>query len=152
MKTLENPVDKHELLRRLKIIHPGSTRRWGRMSAPQMISHLNDAFRMFVGTRNVSASRVPYPRALLRWSALWVPVPWPHGFPARPELNQDVSGTPPAEFAADIRELSALIERFTRQPRDFDWQIHPHFGPMSERDWMRLGYLHTDHHFRQFGA
>jgi hypothetical protein len=25
------------------------------------------------------------------------------------------------------------------------------FGPMSERDWMRWGYLHADHHLRQFG-
>jgi hypothetical protein len=67
-------------------------------------------------------------------------------------LNQEVGGTPPHEFAADVQDLAVLIERFTRRPRDFDWHPHPHFGAMSERDWMRLGYLHTDHHFRQFGA
>jgi hypothetical protein len=25
------------------------------------------------------------------------------------------------------------------------------FGPMTEKDWMRWGYLHADHHLRQFG-
>jgi prephenate dehydrogenase len=28
---------------------------------------------------------------------------------------------------------------------------HPMFGPMSPEDWMRWGYLHADHHLRQFG-
>ena len=152
MKTLQNHADKQELRRRLAMIRPDSTRRWGRMSAPQMIAHLNDAFEMSMGLRRVTAARLPYPRTLLRWTALWVPIPWPHGFPAAPELNQETGGTPPSEFAADVQELAKLIERFTQRPRDFDWQAHPHFGWMSERDWMRLGYLHTDHHFRQFGA
>jgi hypothetical protein len=152
VKTLQNQADKHELLRRLATIHPESTPRWGRMSALQMIAHLKDAFEMSMGLRRVSPVRVPYPRTMLRWTALWVPIPWPHGFPAAPELNQEVGGTPPREFAADVRDLAALIERFTRRPCDFEWRPHPHFGAMSERDWMRLGYLHTDHHFRQFGA
>ena len=28
---------------------------------------------------------------------------------------------------------------------------HPMFGPMTPEDWMRWGYLHADHHLRQFG-
>ena len=121
------------------------------MPAPQMIAHLNDAFRMFMGFRKVSTPAW-YPRGLLRFSALWVPMRWPHGFPARPELDQNLGGSPPLEFAADMQELRRLIERFMREPRDFEWQTHPHFGRLSERDRMRLAHLHTDHHLRQFGA
>jgi hypothetical protein len=29
---------------------------------------------------------------------------------------------------------------------------HPVFGAMSDSAWRRWGYLHTDHHLRQFGA
>jgi hypothetical protein len=29
---------------------------------------------------------------------------------------------------------------------------HPIFGPLSYPQWMRWGYLHCDHHLRQFGA
>jgi len=107
---------------------------------------------MFLGIRKASPARSWYPRGLLRFSALWVPIRWPHGFPEPPELDQNTSGSHPLEFAADMQELYALIERFTRTPRDFEWQTHPHFGPMPERDWMRLAYLHADHHLRQFGA
>jgi len=30
--------------------------------------------------------------------------------------------------------------------------VHPIFGGMSERAWLRWAYLHTDHHLRQFGT
>jgi len=44
-----------------------------------------------------------------------------------------------------------MIERVTYPQKDFQWRRHPLFDEMSERDWMRWGYLHADHHFRQFG-
>jgi hypothetical protein len=78
---------------------------------------------------------------------------WPHGFKTMPEIDQQAGGgTSPVEFARDHRDLQSLLERFVKQPRDFTWQAHPHFGQMSERDWMRLAYLHADHHLRQFGC
>jgi hypothetical protein len=51
-----------------------------------------------------------------------------------------------------MRTLLAVIDRFTAQPRAFQFRPHPMFREMSEKDWMRWGYLHTDHHLRQFGA
>jgi hypothetical protein len=33
-----------------------------------------------------------------------------------------------------------------------DGKSHPIFGAMSAGDWLRWGYLHMDHHLRQFGA
>ena len=27
---------------------------------------------------------------------------------------------------------------------------HPAFGAMSAREWLRWGWLHADHHLRQF--
>jgi hypothetical protein len=88
----------------------------------------------------------------MKWGALYFPLRWPHGVPTMPEMNQEIGGTRPIEFNADVSELRRLLERFTRQPRDFTWGPHPIFGVMTERDWMRWGYLHMDHHFRQFGV
>jgi hypothetical protein len=153
MKTLSTPKDKAEILQRLQTIHPGTPRRWGKMSAHQMVCHLGDSYRMFVGEKPVKPAPVAYPRTLLRWIALWVPLRWPRGFKAAPELDQQVGGTPPVEFEKDKRVLCELLDRIARQPRDFAWQLrHPHFGQMSEKDWLRLAYLHADHHLRQFGA
>jgi len=152
MKTLLNPADKEEILRRLNTIQSADQRRWGSMSAHNMICHLSDGFRLYMGERPAKPAPVPVPRLLLKWVALWSPLPWPHGFRTAPELDQQGGGTPPVEFASDMRDLHGLIERFTRQPPDFSPKPHPHFDSLSEREWKRLAYLHADHHLRQFGA
>jgi hypothetical protein len=152
MKTLRNPSDKEEIIRRLQSITPSSQRRWGRMSAHQMVCHLSDAYRMFLGEKVVPVVPQRLPAALLKFTALWVPLPWPHGFRAAPELDQQIGGTPPAQFDADMNDLLKTIARFTVQPANTQRRPHPHFGPLSDKEWMRLGYLHPDHHLRQFGA
>lgn len=152
MKTLTNATDKEEILRRLQAIEPGTQRRWGKMSAHQMICHLADGYKMYMGAKKVKPAPGIVPPAVLRWIAIWSPMPWPRGFPTVPELDQQVDGSPPAQFEADRRELYGLLERLTRRPRDFEWQPHPHFGQMSEESWMRLSYLHANHHLRQFGV
>lgn len=152
MRTLRNPQDKIELLRRLKSIRPDSPRRWGKMTPHQMLCHLSDAYRVYVGEKKVAPARVPLPRPLLVFFAVWVPLPWPHGFPTAPEVDQQIGGTPPVEFGRDVHELEAMIERYAKLPPDHAWPEHPAFGRMSPAAWMRLGYLHADHHFRQFHA
>jgi hypothetical protein len=67
-------------------------------------------------------------------------------------MDQQIGGTPPSEFDCDMRTLLAAIDKFTTQPRAFQFRPHPMFREMSEKDWMRWGYLHTDHHLRQFGT
>jgi hypothetical protein len=153
MKNLRNANDKEEIARRVDSVQPDSARLWGKMSAHQMICHLSDGFRLYMGEKKVAPAGGMYPSKALRWIALWAPMQWPHGFKTMPELDQQAGGgTSPVEFARDVRELRNLLERFVRQPQDFRWPAHPHFGEMSERDWMRLAYLHADHHLRQFGA
>lgn len=56
------------------------------------------------------------------------------------------------EFDVDRAVLARELKRFASQGRaDGSFPDHPMFGPMSFADWMRWGYLHTDHHLRQFG-
>jgi hypothetical protein len=153
MKTLRHSEDVNEILRRLQALRPSSERQWGRMSVQQMVCHLKDGFLLYMGEKNALPVRTLAPRRLLKWFALWVPIPWPHGFKTFPELDQELGGTRPAEFDSDVDTLRALIKRFTGSGKDFKWpETHPHFGLMSEADWQRLGYLHTNHHFRQFGC
>jgi hypothetical protein len=118
-----------------------------------MICHLSDGFRLYMGEKQVAPVGGIYPSRVLRWIALWAPMRWPKGFQTMKELDQQGGGgTSPVEFARDKQELTSLIARFTQTPHDFTFGVHPHFGAMSERDWMRLAYLHADHHLRQFGC
>jgi hypothetical protein len=79
-------------------------------------------------------------------------VPWPAGIPTSPEIDQEGGGTRPVDFTADVGQVEALLELVTAPTRSLGRQPHPTFGAMSEAAWLRWGYVHTDHHLRQFGA
>lgn len=122
------------------------------MTPHQMICHLADTFRGVMGERPLSKAQVFIPRPLYKWIALEFPLPWPPNINTRPEIDQMVGGSRPTEFSKDVQALEILYTRFTARPIDFIRQPHPMFGPMSDEEWMRWGFLHMDHHFRQFGV
>lgn len=135
MKTLSNSASKQEIDHRLFQIQPDSKRLWGRMSAHQMICHLSDGFRLYMGEKHAEPLGGIYPSRVLRWISLWVPLRWPKGFQTMKELDQQGGGgTSPIEFARDRQELNRLMDRFTAVPRDYTFPVHPHFGAMSERE------------------
>lgn len=152
MKTLANGSEREEVFNRLRKVSPNTPRRWGKMSAHQMICHLNDSFKGAMGEKSISPASKLLPGTLMKWIALYVPIRWPHGVPTMPEMDQQGGGTKPTAFEADVRELESLVARFTSESRDFNWHRHPLFGAMPDRDWLRWGYLHVDHHLRQFGV
>jgi hypothetical protein len=152
VKTLARQRDHAEILQRLRLVQPESARRWGRMSVHQMVCHLNDSFRVMTGERTASPAAGLLQRTIVKWVALYVPLRWPAGIRTRPEIDQEQGGTVPADFESDIAQLKALLEFVPANAARFDGHLHPIFGRMSEVDWLRWAYLHTDHHFRQFGA
>jgi len=82
--------------------------------------------------------------------ALNVPMKWPKGVPTRPEMEQGLGGSRPTEFDADRRVAQELLARFAgASPAEMP--PHPIFGQMTGAEWLRWGYLHADHHLRQFG-
>jgi hypothetical protein len=58
----------------------------------------------------------------------------------------------PVDFASDRAGLEAVLALFVEEAGRPDRPAHPVFGRMSEAAWLRWGYLHADHHLRQFGA
>ncbi len=152
MKTLARQRDREEILTRLHAVRPDSARLWGRMSAHQMICHLSDSFLAVRGHRAVSDASSPLHRTIVKWIALYAPLRWPSGIETRPEIDQEIGGTRPTDFAADRAQLEALVELVTTRAAASEWQPHPIFGRMSAAAWLRWAYLHMDHHLRQFGA
>jgi hypothetical protein len=149
MSTLADPSVRDACLARLARLTPSAARRWGRMTAHQMVCHLNDSFDVAAGTKHASPASSLLQRTLVKWVALRTPLPWPHGVPTRPELEQGSGGTPPAEWETDCAALNRRIAEFTNRQQ---FAQHPVFGTMSPSDWFIWGYRHVDHHLRQFGA
>jgi hypothetical protein len=150
MKSLSSTDDLASIRKRIALIGPTDSPLWGSMSAPQMVCHLRDAFGYPLGERTVAPfTALPIPASLFKWLALSFPMKWPKGITAPPEVNQSIGGTPPAHFEADRAALLGKLVQFARASGP--WAPHPMFGAMTGDDWMRWGYLHTDHHLRQFG-
>lgn len=152
MRTLADPRDRDAIVRRLRALRPESVRRWGSLTAPEVVCHLADALRMALGTRATTPDSSAFRRTILKWIVLRAPLRWPAGIATSPELDSRGAGTPPTAFDADHAELLALVERVVAAAPSTAKVPHPYFGRMTEAEWMRWAWLHLDHHLRQFGC
>ena len=152
MESLENTECVSETLRRIRTLSPESPRRWGRMTVAQMVCHLTDGFQMATGARPVAESSSLVGRTVMKFVALYVPARWPKGVPTLPEVDALQQGTPPTQFESDLGRVEQSFQDFIECARAGRCGRHPFFGALSPHQWFRWGYLHADHHLRQFGA
>ena len=149
MKTLADAGDAQELRGRLAALTPEAARQWGVMAVGEMMVHVRDAYRYALGEIAVAPVKQSIPGAVIKRMALWTPVKWPHGVATLPGIDARVGATPVLAFAEDQAGLLEAYDRFAAQPECT--RPHPIFGAMRHKDWMRWGFLHADHHLRQFG-
>jgi hypothetical protein len=137
------------ILDRLQCVSPEDKALWGRMNAHQMICHLCDSAMVALGERYASPATSLFQRTIVKWIALDTSLRWMKGFSTRPEIDQFKGGTSPDDFAADQGRLLVLTRRI------YSTQIggasHPIFGPLTQAEWVRWLYRHSDHHLCQFG-
>ncbi len=88
---------------------------------------------------------------MIKWLALYVPVPWPKGLRTLAQIDQARDGTRPSDFEQDRAELARFVERVAAGELPTEVE-HPYLGRLSAWEWRRWAYLHVDHHLRQFGV
>ncbi len=124
------------------------SRRWGSMDVHQMLVHIGDAAAAALGQRDFSATSRSGPRGLVRVLALYVLPRSPRGIKSGAEPASKVLDA--SAFARDRDRAIQLLRLLAAQGQTHVAE-HPVFGPMTRGDWLRYGYVHTDHHLRQFG-
>jgi len=149
-RSLGDATNIDELVRRLTTLTADSPRRWGTMTPHQMVCHLADSFLAVLGERKVTSKENLLSRTVVKYIALRTRMPWPHGVPTTPEVDQRIGGTRPVEFERDRALALELLRRFVLPGTTY--ARHPAFGAMSRDEWMLWGYGHVDHHLRQFSA
>jgi hypothetical protein len=150
VKTLGNLADRQNISSRISALSPADTARWGVMSVHQMVCHLDDSYKLGLGEKHAAPATGFLQRTFLKWLALEMPLQWAKGFPTRPEMEQGKGGSIPVDFQQDLRSLLSTLDRFC-DALPTPCVVHPIFREMTAKDWMRWGYLHADHHLRQFG-
>ncbi len=150
MKNLANPKNAAEISTRILSVTPSDAPAWGIMNVNQMVCHVREAY-LYALADTPGRSLLqgpPYPPRLVKQFALKLPTTWPHSTTTIPQLKLDAPGMACTTFEQDRKALLTALDNFcalTNHTRD-----HPFFGPMQHADWMRWGYLHADHHLRQF--
>jgi hypothetical protein len=150
MRTLAANEDVQSIVTRLKAVSSSDAARWGRMNVHQMVCHLCGSMLVPLGEIQVSDAEVPQlQRVVVKWAALYVPLKWRPNFPTRPELDQCRLNPMLDDFESERRRAIALAERLCAA--ELEGKRHPYFGPLTKTEWLRWGWLHADHHLRQFG-
>ena len=149
MKTLANADHAQEIEERIRALTADDQRRFGRMSVGEAVCHMRESYRVGLGELAAQPAPLPIPGPIIKFLALRVPLQWRPGVPTVREVDMANGACPLTSFNADQESLIAAHRRFTglRDNRN----THPIFGRMTPSDWMRWGYLHADHHLRQFG-
>jgi len=138
-------ADLHDRLSRLT---PQSERRWGRMTAPRMICHLQDSLEIALAKRPASAKKNGMDNPIVRWLVIYV-VPWPKG---KAQTVPEMLSTQPAEWSEDVARLRELLDSASKQGPGGRWGRHPAFGDLSGTQYGHLIYRHFNHHLTQFGV
>jgi hypothetical protein len=148
MRSIARPQDLDALIGRLRALEPTAQRQWGTMSPGEMLCHVGDASSSILAR----PGGVPQPgRRLFKLIALYSPTRWPTGIRTPAEVDPRRGGSRPGEFERDRDRAIAGLRALAQAPASALPSSHGHFGRMSERDWKRWAYRHTDHHLRQFG-
>ena len=150
LPSLLDAATRKEIRARLADFHPEVNRRWGTLTPGGVLCHLAMSYEMAAGLGSCSERTGIMERSVFRYLALHVPVRWPRGYPTLPELVEGAPGVQPQAFAQDHARLLTAFDRFLGSGVEAG-RAHPIFGPLTTWEWMRWGYLHADHHLRQFG-
>ena len=147
-KTLGSMEDATEIRARLRAMRVDDPALWGKMTAKQMVRHLSCSCEVALGERTVGPMKGISP-VVMKWAALRSGLRWTKNIQTVPELKRAIAEQSDDQFDELVGAAIAKMEELTRGTHCA--ATHPMFGPMSAKDWMRWGYLHADHHLRQFG-
>lgn len=137
-----------DVLDRIRSLRPEAPRRWGRMTAPQMIAHLSDQMRHTLGDVECAPRPGMLRNALVRYLVIYW-LPWPKG---RIKGPPEAFVTQPTTWETDIDTLIGLLNRFVEHGPIGDWPEHALMGRLSGKDWGVFCHKHFNHHLNQFGV
>ena len=151
MKNLFDATVANQVKSRLGQLDPQSERRWGKMTAAQMLAHCSVSLQWAVG------EAVPDKLSLLaRWvGRLIKPMVFRNDDPMRKNspTAKSLIVADERDFGKERDRLLRLIDKFEAEgPAGCTRNPHSFFGRMTPQEWAILMYKHLDHHLRQFGV
>lgn len=149
MKSLFDPTENQNIIKRIQKLSPSSTAQWGKMNVAQMLTHCQQPILVAYGELKLKRNFMGVlfgsmvKRMLLKEEIYK---------PGMPTAKQFIV-TDQREFEKEKKLLIDLIQRFSKQGSDgIRKDPHPFFGKLTAEEWDLMQWKHLDHHLRQFAA
>ena len=150
MGSMFDAQDRAPMVARAHTLTPQAGRRWGSMTAPQMVWHLSAQLRHLLGELEVQPRGAPILRtAFVHWLIIDSPLPFPRG---GAQTSPELVAFEPGEWDADVAQLVTRLERWAGRGMAAGACVHPAFGPLDGRQAGKLVWKHWNHHLTQFGV
>src|SRR5512141_1697849 len=121
--TIFDSTARAVLLARVDRLDATTPARWGKFTAPRMVSHLIASVRMALGELDIPPRGTFLRNPFVRYLIIHV-LPFPKGAPTARELLARA----PESWASDVAALKAVIERAAANGPGGTWTPHPAFG------------------------
>lgn len=150
-KSLHNRIYFEEIINRISNLDENSPRKWGQMSAAQMLKHCDLVLQ-------VALQKIILPEINILFSAIGVLTKFEmqifnNGIPRNMPTFQKLIVNFECDFDEAKKSLLKTLDDY--------WYVfenhklaHQHrlFGKMKEKDWGFLEYKHLNHHLKQFNV
>ncbi len=142
--------DYTSIINRIYNISVNSTRKWGTMSAPEMLKHCSLQLQMglnqipFTGYEGSFVLKT----AIGQYIALYL-APWRFGVTSPTRMNVKTNNIAVQEVEIEKKTLLDLLAQ-VQQVNTLS--SHPLLGKLNKKNWGRLIWKHLNHHLKQFGA
>jgi len=148
--TIDGEV-KISFAERLNRLTPETKRQWGKMDVTQMLTHMNDAFRIALGMKPAVDASNFFTHNITFPVAVYVLPFWPKGEATAIELDQQKQGSKPRDFYTELEFLLKMMDVFNERESQ-KLKPHPMFGKLNKTQWRDLLVKHLNHHLKQFGV
>lgn len=149
---IKNTFDKatfEENLQRIEKLTAETSPNWGTMNAPQVLAHLNVAYKMALDENTkINRGFKRFIISLLAKKQVVSEKPYPKNGRTAPEFTIADQRDFEKEKALLIENMEAV---YTKGTAYFDGKESASFGPLSTVEWSNLFQKHLEHHFEQFG-
>ena len=149
--TLRADFDRNVLVQALGELAVETPAQWGRMTAQQMVEHLEWTYMLSTGKHRIECLVPEANRDRLK-RFLYQATPTPREF-SNPALAGGLPALKHASLAAARDALQKEVEEFWNRTAEELKELHTHplFGPIGADEWSRTHFKHGCHHLMQFG-
>jgi Protein of unknown function (DUF1569) len=146
VKNLFDPAVKQDIIDRFTKLTPESKPLWGKMTAAQMLAHLQMPIGVADGTHQLKRTLMGRLIGPMFKSILINDKPFKHDLPT----DKSFLMTETKDFEKEKQKLLAMIRNFSEA--SIVNETHTFFGKLTKEQWSKGTWKHLDHHLRQFGV